>query len=136
MYFKKLKTAAQLMIVVCVIAFASCKKTEYLYFSIIIDKISIPDTVHISDSFNVHLYGYIGPTKCYVFEGANFLTIDTRAQNEIFIEAIGKQNTKDCGGGDSILDDEIVVWFKELGEFIFYDINKQDVELGRIVVIP
>ena len=136
MDFKKLKTVAQLLIVVGLIAFAACKKTEYPYFSITIDRITMPDKVHVMDSFKIHLYGYIGPTQCYVFDGVNFLTVETRAPNEIFLEAVGKQNTKDCGGGESLLDDEIVAWFKELGEFIFYDINKPDVELGRIVVIP
>ena len=136
MYFKKLKTAAQLIIVVFIIAFASCKKTEHPYFLTTINKITMPDTVHVLDSFKIRLYSHIGPSRCYVLGEVNFYWIDTEGPYKIFITAFVKNNGNDCGKGESFVDDEIDYYFDIPGKYTFYDLNKKNVELGRIVVIP
>ena len=135
MYSKKLKTIAQLSIVVCLIAFASCKKLELRFFQITVDSMSFPDTAFCTpDSVALHLYGYIGPNDCYQFFDIHFYWLEN---DDVVIEVVGeKTKNKDCGGGNSLLDHTFYLTFKYPGKYTFYDINKSDVELGRIVVFP
>ena len=135
MYSKKLKTIVQLSIVVCLIAFASCKKLELRFFQITVDSMSFPDTAFCApDSVAFHVYGYIGPNNCYQFFDINFYLLEN---NDVVIEAVGeKTKNKGCGGGDSLLDRTFYCIFETPGVYTFYDINKTNIELGKIVVLP
>ena len=159
MYSKKLKTAAQLLIVVClgVIAFvASCKKSEKDdIFPITIESIDIIHEgarVHLSpseetadkDTVFIRLHGYIGPNQCCVLYRDPTLYTQPGTKNKHIIEAEGIQNKPAEGTGckqeESLLDHTLRIWFTEeegAGEHIFYTKDKSGdmVELGRIEVV-
>jgi len=129
---KNLKTAAQLLIV-CLIAFAACKKEKSDYFRITVNSISAPAIGRcVPDSIPIRLHGYIGPNKCHVFEEALFVL---GAQNNIIIDAYGKKVGGTCGSEESFLDDVVYIFISNPGIYTFYDYNKPDIELGKIEVI-
>lgn len=56
-------------------------------YAIRIDSIYAPDTVAIRTLFEIRLFGYIGPSKCYSFDKAYY---NIESQNDIYVEAWGK----------------------------------------------
>ena len=149
MYSKKIKTVVQLLIIVGIVAFASCKKTSKTeYFRIAVDSMSIQGIVHLDDSVSVFLYGYIGPTQCHVFANDKlFLPTKTISESEykVTIEAFGTQVDGFCGPDSSFFSHEIKLYFTEeqqengmssfgRGVYSFYDYFKPDVLLGKIEI--
>ena len=141
---KKIKTVAQLLIVVCLVAFASCKKTEQKYFRITVDRISVPDIARCEpDSIGIQLFGYIGPNKCHVFDYAIVYRKSENKNNidgyySLIIEAYGEKiNDGICREEDSLLDEIIYIFIPEedKGEYTLYDYHAPDIELGKIEVI-
>jgi len=57
-------------------------------YTIAIDSISAPDTVKIKTVFEIQIFGYVGPSKCYAFDKA-YIYPNTNASNELIIEAWG-----------------------------------------------
>ena len=144
MYSKKLRTAAQLLIVVCLIGFASCKKVEQKHFRIKVDSISVPDIARCEpDSIGIQIFGYIGPNKCHVYD--DYL-VYRKSQNKddivgyysIILEVYGEKiNDGVCREAESLLDEIVYIFIKEedKGEYTVYDYHQPDIELGKIVVI-
>ena len=140
---KKLKTVAQLLIV-CLIAFAACKKSEKVEtFEIKIDYIEITfngAVAHVDDSISIRLHGHIGPNQCYKLAYLPYFYLDPKAQdtNRHIFEVYGiyeeNKNGNPCAPTESLLDHEIKVVFREPGIYTFYDINDPDTKLGEIDV--
>ena len=143
---KKLKTVAQLLIVVCLIAFASCKKfkTEKP-FIITIDYIEITfdgavPRIDREDSISIRLHGVIGPDQCHKLYGFPLLYEDQKYPNtnRYIIEVYGiyeeNENGNPCTLKESILDYEMVIFPETPGTYTFYDYNKPEEELGSVVV--
>ena len=83
----------------------SLKTTTIEPYLIKIDSLHAPDTVNLKTLFNIQIYGYVGPSKCYMFEKAyNF----TNEQNEITIEAWGKYTYY----GDPCVEEKIFMDYK------------------------
>jgi len=134
MYSKKIKTIAQLLTVVCLVAFAlstnSCKKLpKEEYFRIKIDSITYegvtldgfiytPTAVRVDDSVVIRLHGYIGPNQCYVFDPEKDIVLYfpsfPESKKGIF-EIFGKKIDNDTciRGEESILNHVIILVFKE-----------------------
>ena len=142
---KKLKTVAQLLIVVCIIAFASCKKEKEKPFDITIDDIEIifeSAIARADDTIKFRLLGYIGPNQCYklIEEGILFYR-DRGNEFDYIFEALGiyeeNKNGMPCDPKESLLDYMIVIYpdqFKP-GEYIF-KVKRSDafVEIKRLVI--
>ena len=151
---KKFKTVAHLLIVVCLVAFASCnKKDKRDFFRIKIDSITFEGVkidsevidvarVYVDDEVVIKLHGYIGPNKCYVHAEPPAIYVDFNA-NRISFDARGEKiNTDTCiWGEESFLDYEVILIFKDPdtsqprpGVWTFYDFNNPDVQLLEIEV--
>ena len=119
MNLKKLKTAAQLFVVVCIIAFASCKKEQREKpFDIKIDRIEIwheSAVARADDTIKIRLYGYIGPNKCYKLY-YDPLFYQEGNTNNYRIEAFGiyeaNENGTPCNPVESLLDHELIFFPK------------------------
>ncbi|MDR2887952.1 MAG: hypothetical protein LBV26_08140 [Bacteroidales bacterium] len=133
---KKLKTAALLLTVVCLTAVFSCKKDDVpSLFRVRIDSISARDTARAGDTITVHLDGYIGPNKCYVFDNAGFYP---KSKNDIVVEAFGEiiDNGLPCKEEESLLDDDIrVVLPATAGTYTFKAIYDADTTAIRKIVV-
>ena len=147
MYSKKIKTVAQLLIVVCLVVFASCKKTKSIeLLDIVIDNMEIKgvtldgdlsdvkyNIVYVGDSVVIGFNGTIGPTKCYVLY--DFILSRPFEPTEIFVEAWGTIEDRDgCKLEESLLNHTITVVFEAQGTYNFYDHNQSDKKLGEIIV--
>jgi hypothetical protein len=146
---KKLKTAAQLLIVVCIMALASCSKgdkIEYVWIKVTdmhFENVSASGKASVDDTVSVYLSGSIGPTQCYVFDGISFPYEFKDGVYTVVIEAWGIKENKDyCEPRESRLDDiEHKLTFRDQyeqpmpGTYIFYDHSNLNKELGRIEII-
>jgi len=144
---KNLKTAAQLL-VVCLIAFAACKKgLTYEYFRIKIDEITVDGLlvdgeiheykwIYVGDSVVIRFHGVIGPNVCHEF---GYFDLNVLEQpTKIEVQAWGKKfDDGNCHLTleKPLLDDYVVVIpFKDPGTYTFYDFLQPDVELLTIEV--
>ena len=115
---ENLKTVAQLL-VVCLIAFASCKKVEQKYFRITVDSIELPDIARCEpDSIGIRIFGYIGPNKCYIFNDYGVYRKSQIKDNvgyySLIIEVYGEKiNDGVCREEDSLLDEIIYILIPE-----------------------
>ena len=79
-----------LVISVFAFTFGSCSintKTIEPY-TIAVDSVACPDTVKIKMNFDIQIFGYVGPSKCYRFDKA-YIYPNTSENNELRIEAWG-----------------------------------------------
>jgi len=93
-----------LLLTAFIVLFGSCgmeTKTVEPYL-IKIDSLYAPDTVNIKSVFNIELYGYVGPNKCYAFEKAYHSVNDL---HEITIEVWGRYTYY----GDPCVEGEILM---------------------------
>ena len=81
----------------------SLKSTHIEPYMISIDSVAAPDTVRVKTLFNINLYGYVGPNKCYADE-KSYSYINEK--NEFIIEAWGKYSYvgKVCEDGVVLMD--------------------------------
>ena len=139
---KKLKTVTQLLIVVCFIAFASCKKNKTEKpFKIKIDYIEITHdgaVAHVDDSISIRLHGYIGPNQCYKLYYMPYFYEDPGYPNRCIFEIYGiyeeNENGYPCTPTESLLDYELKFVPETPGTYTFYDINDPDTKLGEVDV--
>ena len=158
---KKIKTVAQLLIVVCLVAFAlstnSCnKKDKREIFRIKLDSITFegvrdgygftykPATITVEDSIVIRLYGKIGPNQCYVLDRDPPVYFDSIDASKIICEPEGRKI--DDGicmykEGESFLDHIVIIVFKDPytdeplpGVYAFYDYTDPDTKLLEIEV--
>lgn len=81
--------AGVLFTAVITVLISSCQmetKTIEPYI-ISIDSISAPDTVTIKTVFDVEVFGYVGPSKCYAFDKTYYYANE---KNEIEFESWGR----------------------------------------------
>jgi hypothetical protein len=134
MNLKKLRTAAGLLTIICLIAFFSCNKKENQpYFKIKIDNIYAPDTVNVLDSVRVHLAGYLGPNQCYEFDNAIFMPNGS----DIIVEAYGINTDSGlpCKEGESLLDHDVAVIFEVTGTYTLKAMHEGSVTATRKIVV-
>jgi len=134
---EKLKTAAQLLIIVCIIAFVSCKKERTKYIKVKIDRIEITHdgaSAHVDDSVSIRIYGTLEP--CYEFDPYPLLYFNPSNENDVIIEAFGvKTNKENCHMiGKTLFDYEGKIVFEKPGVYTFHDILQPDVKLGEVEV--
>jgi len=142
---EKLKTAAQLLIIVCIIAFASCKKDKEKPFDIMIDDIEIifeSAVARADDTIKFRLLGYIGPNQCYklVEERTLFYPDPKGTEFDYIFEVFGiyeENKGMPCEVRESLLDCMIVIYPNQFepGEYIF-KVKRSDafVEIKRLVI--
>lgn len=75
------------LVVVTLVSSCTMKTKTLEPYRINIDSLSAPDTVNARTIFDVKIFGYVGPSKCYAYEK---VYIYTTTLNEIVIEAWGK----------------------------------------------
>jgi len=131
---KKLKTAAQLFIVVCIIAFASCTKPPKIdWFEITINDMQIlvddevVDFIRIekTDSFSIRIFGIIGPNDCYKLHSV-YATLEEL--NVYVIQAIGiyeeNKNGIPCDPVEALLNHELRAALRDENGKILFDSNE------------
>ena len=150
---KKLRTIAQLLIIVGIVTFAACnKKNKTEYFKITVDEVTfegvtldgfrnIPAAIHVGDSIVLRLHGKIGPNQCYVFKDNDVvLSFGSNDAKKIIVDARGKQiddGICDKKQGEAILDYELIIVIEEKdgpGVYTFYNENDPNTKVGEIIV--
>jgi hypothetical protein len=140
MNLKKLKKVAQLLLVVCIMALASCsKKDKTEYFMISPESMDIQPKAKVDEDIPVYLYGSIGPNYCYKLDGIRFPYMKSDSEEGVYFVGVeiwvAKENKDFCEGTELRLEDkEFSINFEFPGTYIFFDYNKNDVELGKIEV--
>ena len=92
-YFEMKKISSIISILVTamlLISLGSCtmKSKTIQPFTIAVDSLAGPDTVKIKMNFEIEIFGYIGPSKCYTFDKA-YIYPNSNETNELRIEAWG-----------------------------------------------
>ncbi|MEA1897890.1 MAG: hypothetical protein U9N53_09540 [Bacteroidota bacterium] len=93
--------------IILIISFSNCNKETVTKFLIEVDSIVMADTILLSETLNVALYGTIGNTGCYEFSNLEFEQIDTT----IIMEVWGKKTESkdlDCPEMLVMLDGAVV----------------------------
>lgn len=104
--------------IISIISFSNCNKETVTKFLIEVDSIVMADTILLSETLNVELYGTIGHTGCYEFSNLEFEQIDTT----IIMEVWGKKTESkdlDCPEMLVLLDGALVeITFNNAGTYV------------------
>ena len=110
---------------------------ETVPFKAKVEGVFAPPVAFAEDSVSIYIYGYLGPTDCYIFDNAE---LHLQNNNNVLIEAFGIQKSGDivCNNAASLLNyHELIIVFPEPGEYTFVTMLSNGLfELGKIVIEP
>ncbi|HUX96201.1 MAG TPA: hypothetical protein VMV47_10760 [Bacteroidales bacterium] len=118
MHLKKIISALFVSAVIMFLLGSCAMKTTTIEpYLIKIDSLHAPDTVNVKTLFTIEIYGYVGPSKCYMFEKAYNHTND---QNEITIEAWGRYAYygDPCEEGIIMMDHNVELTVSSPGKYV------------------